>query len=152
MDNSKSIYFDMDGTIVDLYGVDNWLDDLINSRVRPYAVAKPLINMSVFARYINQLKKLGYTIGIISWTSKGGTNEYNTAVAETKKKWLKQHLKSVKFNEINIVEYGTPKSTVCNYTNGILFDDEDNNREEWNGTAFDVNNITQILKHLIKTA
>ena len=28
----KTINFDMDGTIADLYGVDNWLNDLINSQ------------------------------------------------------------------------------------------------------------------------
>ena len=25
----KAIYFDLDGTIADLYGVEGWLDDLI---------------------------------------------------------------------------------------------------------------------------
>ena len=32
---TKAIYFDMDGTIADLYAVENWLDDLINFRPRP---------------------------------------------------------------------------------------------------------------------
>ena len=40
--NTKVINFDMDGCIVDLYGVDNWLNDLINSNPRPYAIANPL--------------------------------------------------------------------------------------------------------------
>ena len=31
---------------------------------------------------------------------------------------------------------------------GILFDDEERNRNEWNGTAFDVDNIIEILKAL----
>ena len=26
---TKAIYFDMDGTIADLYGVDGWLDSLV---------------------------------------------------------------------------------------------------------------------------
>ena len=38
----KILNFDMDGTFVDLYGVENWLDDLTNSRTRPYEIAKPL--------------------------------------------------------------------------------------------------------------
>ena len=41
----KMICFDMDGTIADLYGVDGWLDDLINKSARPYEVAKPLVNL-----------------------------------------------------------------------------------------------------------
>ena len=148
---TKAIYFDMDGTIANLYGVENWLDYLINSDPTPYRVAKPLVNMSVLARTLNVLKAKGYTIGIVSWLSKSGTQEYNEIVTETKKKWLKNHLNSVQFDEINIVKYGTPKSTVCNITGGILFDDEKRNRDEWNGTAYDVNEILTVLKRLAKT-
>ena len=32
----KAIYFDMDGTIADLYAVDGWLADLRSENVRPY--------------------------------------------------------------------------------------------------------------------
>ena len=148
---TKAIYFDMDGTIANLYGVENWLDYLINSDPTPYRVAKPLVNMNVLARTLNILKAKGYTIGIVSWLSKSGTQEYNEIVTETKKKWLKNHLNSVQFDEINIVKYGTPKSTVCNITGGILFDDEKRNRDEWNGTAYDVNEILTVLKRLAKT-
>ena len=42
----KTYFFDMDGTFVDLYGVDNWLDDLINEKTRPYDEAKPLVNLA----------------------------------------------------------------------------------------------------------
>lgn len=31
----KMIWFDMDGTIADLYGVENWLEDLRNEVARP---------------------------------------------------------------------------------------------------------------------
>ena len=36
------IYFDMDGTIADLYGVENWLNDLRTERTTPYEIATPL--------------------------------------------------------------------------------------------------------------
>ena len=52
---TKAIYFDMDGTIADFYGVDGWLDCLMNNDVKPYKVAKPLINMSTLARRLNKL-------------------------------------------------------------------------------------------------
>ena len=29
----KKIYFDMDGTIYDLYGIDNWLEMLMNEEL-----------------------------------------------------------------------------------------------------------------------
>ena len=144
----REIWFDMDGTIANLYGVDGWLNDLINEDVRPYAVARPLINMQVLARVLNRLIKNGWAIGIVSWTSKNGTIEYNEKVAEVKKNWLKKHLASVEFSAIKVIEYGTPKSIVMNDKNAILFDDEVNNRNEWNGIAYDVNNILEVLKGL----
>jgi len=145
----KKIYFDMDGTIANLYGVEGWLDYLMASDVTPYAIAKPLVNFSILARYLNKLQKMGYEIGIISWLAKCDDNDYHKKVAEVKKEWLAKHLPSVTFDEIHIVNYGTPKST-CG--NGILFDDEEPNRNEWKGIAYDVNNIIEILKNLAKNA
>ena len=63
----KKIYFDMDGTIADLYGVDGWLTDLMAGNPRPYAEAKPLVNMSRLARRLNLLQKAGYEIGVCRW-------------------------------------------------------------------------------------
>ena len=138
-----TIWFDMDGTIANLYGVNGWLDDLINSNTRPYDEAEPLLNFSVFARELHKLQRKNIKIGIISWLSKSGTEDYNKRVTVSKLKWLKRHLPSVVWDEIHIVSYGTPKST-CG--SGILFDDEEANREEWNGIAYDVHNIIEILR------
>ena len=145
---TKAIYFDMDGTIANFYGVDGWLNDLINENTRPYKEAKPLVNMNSLARILNNLQKKGFKIGIVSWLSKIPNSDYDMKVTNAKKKWLSTHLKSVKFDEIHIVAYGTPKSSMVNFPKGILFDDESNNRNEWKGTAFDVNNIIEILKGL----
>lgn len=141
----KEINFDMDGTIANLYGVENWLDYLVAKNTTPYEVAKPLVNLSSLARVLNRLQRNGYTIGVISWLAKNADNEYNTKVEKVKIAWLAKHLPSVKWDKISIVAYGTPKST-CG--NGILFDDEEPNRKEWKGTAYDVNNIIEILKKL----
>ena len=143
-----TIYFDMDGTIADLYGVQNWKTDLDNLNVRPYATAKCMHNMSALARLINRAQKNGYRVGIISWLSKSGTDEYNAQVAEVKRKWLKTHLKSVTFNEMHIVPYGTPKQMFAR-ENDILFDDEEKNRSMWNeGRAFEPKKIFEILEKI----
>lgn len=144
---NRTIFFDMDGTIADLYGVNNWLEYLINSDEYPYKNAKPLINLNSLARILNRLQKHGYRIGVISWLAKNSNNEYDAKVTIAKIKWLNKHLTSVKFDEINIVSYGTPKEKFNN-NNDILFDDEEKNRNNWTGTAFDVNNIIEILKAL----
>lgn len=143
---NKAIYFDMDGTIANLYAVDGWLPMLRNSDSTPYKEAKPMVRMNVLARRLNKLQKDGYTIGIISWLAKDGNNEYNEKVTNAKREWLNKHLKSVNWNEVHIVEYGTPKHNIVRYPNGILFDDEDKNRNEWTGTAYDEKEILNVLK------
>ena len=143
---SKAIYFDMDGTIANLYGVDGWLDMLIAKDETPYAIAEPMVRLSSLARILNRLQKKGFTIGIVSWLAKNSTNEYDERVANAKREWLAKHLKSVQFDEIHIVPYGTPKETIVNIPNGILFDDEKRNRDNWVGTAYDETNIIETLK------
>lgn len=127
------IYLDMDGTIADLYGVENWLNDLINENDRPYRIAKRMVNEEV----LENLVKLGYELGIVSWLAKNSNKEYDKVVRNAKKDWLKKNFPNIKFAEIHIVKYGTPKSKVVKEKNGILFDDEKPNRDEWKGLAID---------------
>lgn len=142
----RTIYFDMDGTIANLYAVENWLPMLRAEDTTPYTLAEPMVKMNVLARVLNNLKRKGFKVGIVSWTAKNGTTEYNEKVRKAKIEWLKVHLKSVQFDEIHVVEYGTPKHEIVNDKNGILFDDEKPNRDNWTGTAFDVHNIIEVLK------
>ena len=97
-------------------------------------------------RLLNKLQINGKERGILIWLSKNSTTEYDEKVTNAKMKWLATHLKSVRFDEIKIGKYGTPKSTMVDDVNGILFDDEEPNRKEWKGTAYDVDNIIEILK------
>lgn len=142
-----TIWFDMDGTIADLYGVDGWLEDIINQNPRPYIEAKPLLNLSLLARRLNKLQKKGYKIGIISWLSKKDDIDYSVVVTKAKKKWLKKHLPSVKWDNVNIVKYGMNKWEVCG--NGILFDDEEQNRFNWKNDSYEPKEILRILKKLL---
>jgi len=142
---NKAIYFDMDGTIADLYGVDGWLEDLLHEDVRPYAEARPLVNLQRLARILNRLIRNGYSVNVISWTSRGGSVEYNREVAKVKIQWLETHLKSVKFSKIEILPYGTPKEL---FGEGILFDDEEHNRESWGEGAYTEKEIFEVLKNL----
>lgn len=148
---NKAIYFDMDGTIASLYGVQGGLDMLIAEDPTPYAIAKPLVNMSSFARLLHRAQRNGYHIGIISWLSKSGSESYNQKVTEVKIQWLRKHLPSILWDEIKIVPYGTPKSTAVDRANAAyLFDDEDRNQMEWNnvGESFYPDRLLEVLKEL----
>ena len=101
--NKITINFDMDGCLVALYDVPNWLDYLIAGDVYPYENAEPLLRLSALARRLNNLQKNGYNLAVISWLSKSGTEEYNAEVETVKRKWLAKHLPSVKWDAIHVV-------------------------------------------------
>ena len=141
-----NINFDMDGTLADFYGVPNWLEYLEHEDTTPYKVAKPLLNMATLARKLNALQRAGHKLGIISWTSKNGTDDFNKAVAVVKMKWLEAHLPSVKWDYISIIPYGTPKGAIGT---GILFDDEEPNRVNYgHDGAYKETEIMSVLNAL----
>ena len=142
-----TIFFDCDGTWIDLYGVEGWLDDITHHNARPYIEAKPLVHLATFARLLHKMQAKGYKVGIITWLAKDSTDDFDKAVTLAKLGWFKEHLPSVEWDEIHIVPYGTPKSLFGN-ENAILFDDEKQNRENWVGVAYDEKNIFEILRAL----
>lgn len=147
----NTIYFDMDGTIADLYGVDNWLSKLRAEDVSPYVDAKPLLSLNQLARLLNTLQRKGFRLGVITWLAKNSSKDYEQDTAAAKLDWLRKHLKSVQWDEIHCQSYGTPKENVLRNTNDILFDDNNSIRQAWsrkNGMAYDEKDIIKILKEL----
>lgn len=150
---SKAIYFDMDGTLANLYGIENWLEKLSSNDVTPYEQAEVMLNMQSLAHRLNTLQKNGYTIGIISWLSKTGSSEYQAEIKEAKLAWLSKHLHSVQFDEIHIEPYGRKKHLCANIKNGYIFDDDPAVRKAWiknnpEGWAFSEKCILETLELL----
>lgn len=135
----KMIYFDMDGTIANLYKGE-WLNDIINGNVRPYVIADRMIDEDVLIK----LEKNGYKLGIITWLAKGNNKEYDKMVRIAKKEWLKKNYPNIHFIETHIVKYGTPKHRVAK-VRGILVDDEKPNRDNWKGKAIEPNDIYNLI-------
>lgn len=143
----REIWLDMDGTVVDLYGVNNWLDYLIAEDETPYKVAKPIGDMETLSSLLNILQKQGWKIGIVTWLSKNSGEDYSNRVARAKREWLNNKLENVSFDHIDIIEYGQAKQE---NRNGILFDDEEHNRVTWSGRAYHPQEMVNILKELVK--
>lgn len=143
------ICFDMDGTIANLYAVENWLPMLRSYDPTPYAEAGVMLNMQLLARLLNRAQAAGNELVIVSWLSKEPTPEYNEAVTAAKLAWLNQHLHSVQWNEINIVSHGYCKNNFCMSDDDILFDDEARNRDEWSGEAYEPADIIEVLKKIL---
>ena len=142
------IWFDMDNTLNLLYDIPGWLDMLHSDDPTPYAIAKPRINLSRLARYLNRAQAMGHEIGVISWLSKNSTPEYDALVTSAKMYWLSRHLPSVKWDEIHIVSYGRNKWEICG--TGILFDDEARNRNAWGGDAYEPDEIFDVLMQIVQ--
>lgn len=126
----KALYFDMDGTIANLYGVDNWLPMLRAENTYPYVHALPIGDLSNIINLCKQLKEHGYIIGVVSWGAKNATPAYNKRVRAAKVRWIKKYFNIV--DEMHVVKYGTPKYQVVNIKDSVLFDDEQKNCDDWN--------------------
>lgn len=144
-----TIYFDMDGTIANLYGVENWLDYLMNEKTVPYDIASPMVDLERLAVILEELRSAGVRIGIISWLSKNSSDFYKKLVTKAKKEWLKKNF-PVTFDETHFVKYGTRKDYVAKDKDGILFDDDERVREKWRGLAFNPENfdILEVVQNL----
>ena len=148
----KAIVFDLDGTLVDLYSVFNWLEKLLSYDATPYSEAKPIYNAEELIPLIAELKDRGFRIIVTSWLSKGSTKEYDAAVRDAKKKWLAEY--GFPYDEIHLVKYGTPK-TKCSRGKAkyqILVDDNAEVRSKWTlGATIDANeNIIPMLEAILK--
>ncbi len=104
----KMICFDMDGTIADLYAVNNWESDLRDNNVRPYSEADPIFDMEALVEVLNELKQKGVEIRIITWGAKDSSKEFLQRTKAAKKEWLDSF--DFPYNKIHCVQYGTPKS------------------------------------------
>lgn len=148
----KAIVFDLDGTLVDLYSVSEWLEKLRSYDATPYSAAKPIYNAEELIPLIAELKDRGFRIIVTSWLSKESTKEYDAAVRDAKKKWLAAY--GFHYDEIHLVKYGTPK-TKCSRGKAkyqILVDDNAEVRSKWTlGATIDANeNIIPLLKALLE--
>ena len=145
---NKMIVFDMDGTIADLYGVDGWLNDLVNENVRPYVNAKPLYDMDTLNTILKLLKMQGWRIAITSWLAKGEHSvEYMNAIRTAKTAWLDRY--AFPYDELHFVQYGYTKANCTRKYGGyqILVDDVEKIRKGWTlGDTIDAN--TNILDRL----
>ena len=126
------IWLDMDGTFVDFYGVNGWLEYLQKNDATPYKVAKPIYNMVDLLEVLVELKTQGYKIGVISWSSKARDVAFDREVESAKREWLYNNCFDIVLDKVIVTQYGVCKADTCKkYGKGILIDDEEQNRLAW---------------------
>lgn len=141
--NNATIYFDMDGTIADLYGFNGWLDCLQNEQTTPYTEAGLLVDGEQFRNFLAAGTAAGVLFGVISWGAKNASKDYQKAIRRAKIEWLKKNNLLEYFDELHIVKYSTPKNRAAKNRTGVLIDDE---LQRWNVEKLvDANNFRNIL-------
>lgn len=127
---NKVIYFDMDGTVADLYNVPNWLEKLRSFDESPYIEAKPLVNMHELEKVCMALINKGYHIGVITWLSKDSNKLYDQKVTKAKFEWLQNYMPYI--TQYQAISYGIPKQKAVKKSSlMILVDDNANVRKMW---------------------
>jgi hypothetical protein len=140
----------MDGTIVDLYGVDNWLGKLRSEDFSPYEIAKPLVDLKELSCLLNELQDMGSKIGIITWGSKFSSEKFVEKVKIAKEQWLHNNMPDVKFDEFVVMDYSCNKASSAEDPFGILFDDDKFVRAFWPGASYPPEYIFPVLRKLLK--
>lgn len=128
----KKIYFDMDGTVADLYGEKNWLNNLRNEREGSFINLRPLVDMNELAMVCHQLMNLGYSFGVITWLPMGASYEFERVCEEEKRAWVEEFMPWV--SEFYTQSYGVPKQYAPSKRAAemILVDDNAEVRAMWN--------------------
>ena len=148
---NKTLVFDMDGTLVDLYGVENWLEDLRNFKARPYQLAQPMYDKDLLNTILLALKSCGWRIVVTSWLSKESNPQYDTVVRLAKRLSLERM--EFPADEIHLVKYGTTKANCTRHLGGyqVLVDDNEDVRKGWTlgGTINANENIIPMLLDLL---
>lgn len=135
MKRVKYLCFDMDGTIADLYGVENWLPMLRAENPKPYVTAEPMWDMERLNNALLKAKKKGIKVCVITWLSMDSSREYKREVRQAKKNWLMEQ--NFPFDKFHAVQYGTTKgdcirNIIKSNESATLFDDSEKVRYGWN--------------------
>lgn len=147
-----TVILDMDGTIADLYKVENWLSKLRNFDPTPYTEAALMV--AGIAEAVKAIREAGAEVKVVSWLSKETNSDFDKLVRKAKRDWLAEQ--GIEVDSVRCVPYGTQKAYYRNPENiNILFDDNAEVRESFEGFnncfALDPteNNIAEVLMELM---
>lgn len=135
MDAGRTVYFDMDGTIANLYAVPDVFKRLDANDATPYAEAIPIPK---YIDMMHQFKEMGYKVGIITACSRFPPNtpddvkaKMNIETEANKIKWLKEQGLWGIIDTFQFIPCGVSKYEVTEDKTGVLVDDEDKVLATW---------------------
>jgi len=154
---TKTIYFDLDGTVYPLYSQERWLERItLDLDPTAYSAEVTIPDPAALLDVLLSLVAEGWTIGVISWLANGipaespivpANAEYKKAARRAKREWIRKFLPMA--TEIHIVQYGTPKHRIVSDPYAILVDDSAKVRAAWRGQTIDATgDIIAALKRI----
>lgn len=128
-----TIYFDLDGTLFDLYGKTNWLDFLENEKSGIFIEGNfmPNIEIGKLLELISKLLSYGVNFEVITWLPKQASKNYEEICEKEKRIWVEKNLPFIQ--KINCQSYGIPKQKAINQKTSrmILIDDNEDICRNW---------------------
>ena len=140
--NMKSIWFDMDGTIADLYKVEGWLPKLRNNDWSVYSECAPRHNYQRINAAVEALIENGWQVGVITWASKGiGWGKDLDKITEVKFNWLCKFFPALADGKFACIPYGYSKADFLEemgdaYKVAYLVDDNKEVRGDWRSHSY----------------
>lgn len=149
----NGIYFDMDGTLCDLYSEPHWLRHLRRENPSPYIKAKPLWNKKQLKFLLDRLVANNWEIQIITWLSRGSSPVFDDKVRSAKNEWLRRNfpIRPTMYKK-HIIKNGVDKIQFAKVDGAkILIDDNAAVRKKWEeqgGIALlpDFNSVVNYIK------
>lgn len=129
MNKKVIVYVDMDGSIADLYGQENWLARLRKEEKGLFLSCAPMVTEE---KLLSLFPTDKYDVRVLSMTPLGASKEYCAQVVAEKNQWLDRyfpHLEKRIFKP-----YGHNKN-LKNSAHAILIDDSEVIRKNFRGIA-----------------
>ena len=120
----KVLVFDLDGTLANLYSVENWLPRLRANDASVYSDAQAMVDFDKLNAILNNLRTKGWKIVVATWGSKEYNRSLFKATRAAKINWLRA--KNFQFDHFHLLRYGANKYTKVKKhgTDFVIFDDD----------------------------
>ena len=104
---SIKVTLDLDGTVYDLYNVENWLEKLRSEVASVFSEGDFIGDYNRFKTVCEKLVAMGVQFEVITWLPMQASPEYERECAEVKREWVKKFIPFV--TEFTAQTYGIPK-------------------------------------------
>lgn len=139
---NKIVYFDMDGTLADLYGVTNVFKRLDALDANVYSEAKPI---DTYINMLKEFKNMGYKVIILSCLGMISDKQFDKDTIHNKGLWLDKYVGKQYIDERIYIPNTKHKEQYINEY-GILVDDDDKVLMNWNYDRIKAINNNKAIK------